>query len=88
MLLQAGIDAHTVQETEELIDQWDKLVESMNMLKFNVVVLDEKMVGDPTKLNNVVGFRGKGAAGVCRVREKQLCVQIPLPWDVVQEKNA
>ena len=54
------------------------MVERKKILKSNLVVFDETVVGDPTKLNNVVEFRDKGAARVCRVRDKQLCVQIPV----------
>ena len=52
-------------------------MERKRILKFNLVVFDETVVGDPTKLYKVVGYRDKGAARVCCVREKQLCVQIP-----------
>ena len=43
-------------------------------MKFNVVVYDETVVGNPIKLSKVVWFRDKGAARVCRVRVKQIRV--------------
>ena len=77
VLSSARVDTHIVQETEQFIEQWGKVVERKRIMKFNVVVFDETVVGDPTKLSKVVGFRDKGAARVCRVCEKRLCVQIP-----------
>ena len=67
MLSSARVDTHIVQETEQFIDQWGKVVESNRILKFNVVVFDETVAGDPTKLSKVVESRDKGAARVCRV---------------------
>ena len=77
MLSSARVDTHIVQETEQFIEQWGKVVERKRILKFNVVVFDETVAGDPTKLSKVVEFRDKGAARVCRVCEERLCVQIP-----------
>ena len=77
VLSSARVDTHIVQETEQFIEQWGKVVERKRILKFNVVVHDETVAGDPTKLSKVVEFRDKGAARVCRVCEKRLCVQIP-----------
>ena len=66
-----------VVETERSIKTWSELVESNRILKFKVMIFDETVVGDPTKLGNVIACKGKGAARLCRVREKQLCVQAP-----------
>ena len=77
VLLSARVDIHIVQETEQFIEQWGKVVEKKRIMKFNVVVFDETVAGYSTKLSKVVEFRDKGAARVCRVCEKRLCVQIP-----------
>ena len=53
----ATVEAHTVQETEQFIEQWGKAVERKRILKFNLVVFDETVVGDPTKLSKVQGQR-------------------------------
>ena len=77
VLSSARVDTHIVQETEQFIEQWGKVVQRKRIMKFNVVVLDETVAGYSTKLSKVVEFRDKGAARVCRVCEKRLCVQIP-----------
>ena len=77
VLSSARVDTHIVQETEQFIEQWGKVVERKRIMKFNVVVFDETVAGYSTKLSKVVEFRDKGAARVCRVCEKRLCIQIP-----------
>ena len=77
MLSTSRVASIIVVETERSIKTWSELVESNRILKFNVVVFDETVVGDPTKLGNMIACKGKGAARLCCVREKQLCVQAP-----------
>ena len=77
MLSTSRVASIIVVETERSIKTWSELVESNRILKFNVVVFDEMVVGDPTKLGNVIACKGKGAARLFCVREKQLCVQAP-----------
>ena len=77
VLSSARVDTHIVQETEQFIEQWGKVVERKRIMKFNVVVFDKTVASDPTKSSKVAEFRDKGAARVCRVCEKRLCVQIP-----------
>ena len=77
MLCHSRVANTIVVETERSIKTWSELVESNRILKFNVMIFDEMVVGDPTKLGNVIACKGKGAARLCCVREKQLCVQAP-----------
>ena len=77
MLSTSRVASIIVVETERSIKTWSELVESNRILKFNVMTFDETVVGDPTKLGNVIACKGKGAARLCCVREKQLCVQAP-----------
>ena len=77
MLSTSRVANTIVVETERSIKTWSELVESNRILKFNVMIFDETVVGDPTKLGNVIACKGKGAARLCCVREKQLCVQAP-----------
>ena len=77
MLSTSRVASIIVVETERSIKTWSELVESNRILKFKVMIFDETVVGDPTKLGNVISCKGKGAARLCCVREKQLCVQAP-----------
>ena len=77
MLSTSRVPNIIVVETERSIKTWCELVESNRILKFKVMIFDETVVGDPTKLGNVISCKGKGAARLCCVREKQLCVQAP-----------
>ena len=77
MLSTSRVANTIVVETERSIKTWSELVESNRILKFKVMAFDETVVGDPTKLGNVIACKGKGAARLCCVREKQLCVQAP-----------
>lgn len=77
MLSPSRVANNIVVETERFIQAWGELVENNRILKFNVIVFDETVVGDPTKLGKVIACKGKGAARVCCVHEKQLCVQVP-----------
>ena len=77
MLSTSRVASIIVVETERSIKTWSELVESNRILKFKVMIFDETVVGDPTKLGNVIACKGKGAARLCCVREKQLCVQAP-----------
>ena len=77
MLSTSRVASIIVVETERSIKTWSELVESNRILKFNVMIFDETVVGDPTKLVKVIACKGKGAARLCCVREKQLCVQAP-----------
>ena len=77
MMSLSRVANNIVVETERFIETWGKLVESNRALKFNVVVFDETVFGDPTKLTKVIGDQGNGAVRMRCVREKQLCVQIP-----------